>query len=206
MGPAERQAHRVALGEHRVAAIAIDLQDAGEAGEMGDGPFGLAVGSIDIDDAGRIGAAPGTVIAGIGEELPCLGPAPARIEHRRRRLVGEQPGRALQHRQHPLVHGAQQEGRAPDPVGQRRAIEHDTLAGIDLGLTIQGQMIRFGDQHLGDGRLCRDSALDQPRRCGRLHHDVLAGLAAYFGRRTTRTRNWAGTMSSRSARRWCADR
>ena len=35
MGPAEGELHVAALGEHPVAGIAVDLQDALEAGEMG---------------------------------------------------------------------------------------------------------------------------------------------------------------------------
>lgn len=106
----ERQLHRVASGQCLVAAIAIDLQDAGEAVEMGDGPLALAIGGIDISDGSRIGAAPGPVVAGIGEELPRLRAATAGIEHRRGGLVGEQLGRSLQHRQQPFMHGPQQEG------------------------------------------------------------------------------------------------
>jgi hypothetical protein len=70
MRPAQGQANLAAFGQHLVAAVAIDLADAAEAGEMSDRPFRLAVGSIDIDDAGWIGAAPRPVIAGISPELP----------------------------------------------------------------------------------------------------------------------------------------
>ena len=81
-----------------------------------------------------------------------------------------------------LVHRPQQEGGAADPVGQGRAIEVDALPGVDLGLAIERQMIGvFGDQHLGDRRLGRQAALDQPRRRRRLHHHVLASPAGVFG-------------------------
>ena len=76
MGPAEGELHVAALGEHPVAAIAIDLQDALEAGEVGDRPLGLAVGRIDVGDAGRVGAAPGPIITCVGPKLADLG-APA---------------------------------------------------------------------------------------------------------------------------------
>jgi hypothetical protein len=39
----------------------------------------------------------------------------------------------------------------------------------------------FGDEHMGDGRLGRQAALDQPRRCRRLDDDVLASAAGVFG-------------------------
>ena len=70
-----------------------------------------------------------------------------------------------------LMHRPQQPGGAADPIGQCRAIEHDALPRIDLGLPIQRQMIGvFGDENLRHRRLGRQSALDQPRRRGRLHH------------------------------------
>ena len=91
MRPAERKLDVAALGELAVAGIAIDLQDALEAVEMGDRPLGFAVGCIDIGDARRIDAAPWPVVGGIGPELAGLGAAAAGIEHRHRGLVGEQP-------------------------------------------------------------------------------------------------------------------
>ena len=79
------------------------------------------------------------------------------------------------------MHGAQQEGRASDPFGQRRAVKRDALARIDLCLTIERQVIGvFRDEDLGHRRLGRNAALDQSRRCRRLHHDVLAGSAGVF--------------------------
>ena len=76
------------------------------------------------------------------------------------------------------MHGPQQEGRASHPVGQGRAIQGDALAGIDLGLSIQRQMIgELRDQHLGDGRLGRQPAFDQSGRRRRLHDHVGASPA-----------------------------
>lgn len=69
-----------------------------------------------------------------------------------------------------------------NPVRQRRAIQLDALAGVNLGLPVQRQMISiFGHQNLGDGSLGRQSALDQPRRSRRLHDAGLAGSAGVFG-------------------------
>ena len=80
------------------------------------------------------------------------------------------------------MHRTQVPGGAADPVGQRRAIEIDALPGVDLGLAIQRQMVGiFGHQNLGDGRLGRQAALDQPRRRRRLHDTVLAAPAGVFG-------------------------
>jgi hypothetical protein len=44
-------------------------------------------------------------------------------------------------------------------------IELDALPGVDLRLSVKRQVIGvLGDQHLGDQRLGRDAALDDPRR------------------------------------------
>ena len=73
-------------------------------------------------------------------------------------------------------------GGMSDPVGQRRAIQIDALAGVDLGLAVQRQMVGiFGDQNLGDRGLGRQAALDQPRRRRGLHDTVLACPAGVFG-------------------------
>jgi hypothetical protein len=51
------------------------------------------------------------------------------------------------------VHGPEQEGGAPDPVGQRRAVEADALAGEDLRLPVQRKVVGV----LGDEDLCDQS-------------------------------------------------
>ena len=173
VAPAEGELHVAPPGQHLVAAIAVDLQDALEAAQMCDRPLGLAIRRIDVGNAGRIGTAPRSIVPGIGKELTGLGPSAPWIEHRRRRLVGEQLGRGFQLVEQPFVHGPQQEGCAPYPVGQGRAIQGNALARIDLGLSIERKMIgELRYQHLGDGRLGRQSAFDQPGRRRRLHDHV----------------------------------
>jgi hypothetical protein len=55
------------------------------------------------------------------------------------------------------------------------------LAGVDLGLAIQWQMIGiFGDQDLGDGGFRRQPTLDQPRWRRGLHDAILALAASVF--------------------------
>ena len=65
MRPTECEFDVAALGQRAIADIAVDLQHALEAGEMRDGPLGLAVWRIHIGDAWRIGAAPGPVVPGV---------------------------------------------------------------------------------------------------------------------------------------------
>ena len=90
MAPAKSEAHLAARGQHLVGAIAVDLQHAAEPGEMGDRSLRLAIGRIDIGNAGRIGATPRSVVPDIGPELTGFGAPTSRVEHRRRRFVGQQ--------------------------------------------------------------------------------------------------------------------
>src|ERR1700719_2038539 len=70
----------------------------------------------------------------------------------------------------------------PTPVRQRGAIQLDALAGVELALPVQRQMICiFGRQNLGDGGLGRQSALDQPGWGLSLQDTVLARSAGVFG-------------------------
>ena len=72
-------------------------------------------------------------------------------------------------------------GGAPHPVGQRRPVEIDALASVNLGLPIERQVIGvFGDKHLNDRRLGRNAACDQPRRRGLLQNNPLAGPTSIF--------------------------
>ena len=182
MGPAEGERDVALLGQRAIAAIAVDLQHALEAGQVRDRPLGRAVGRIDVGHRRRVGSAPRSIVARIGPELAGLGPPSPGIEHRRGRLVGEQLGRGLQLLQQPLVQRAQQEGGAAGPVREGRAVEVDALAGVDLGLAIERQVIGvLGDHDVGDRRLGRQAALDQARRRRRLDHHVLAGAAGVLG-------------------------
>jgi hypothetical protein len=58
----------------------------------------------------------------------------------------------------------------------------DALAGINLRLPVQGEMIGvLGDQDMRDQSLGRDAAFDNARRLRRLHDHALAGAAAITG-------------------------
>ncbi|MGY4503267.1 hypothetical protein ACVWYH_007224 [Bradyrhizobium sp. GM24.11] len=93
----------------------------------------------------------------------------------------------------------QVEDRLSHPVRQCRTIELNTLAGVNLRLPVEWQVIGiFGDQDLGNGGLGRQTALDQPGRAGACTTPSSQARQAYLGRRVTRLRNCAGTRSSRS--------
>ena len=118
MRPAEGQAHGIALGHRLVSGVAVDLQDSNEVPQMPQRLLGLAVGRVEIGDAGRIDAAPGAIIARIGEQLARLGAATPGIEHRRGRLVGKELVGRLQPLEQTLMDRAKQEGCLADPVGE----------------------------------------------------------------------------------------
>lgn len=70
-------------------------------------------------------------------------------------------------------------GGPPDPVCKSRAIQLDALAGVDLGLPIERQMISiFGDQHLCDQGFGGDAAFDNMSRCRGLDDRALTRAAA----------------------------
>lgn len=60
--PAVRDA--TLFGQHAIAAIAVDLQDPGQACEMSDRALGRSIRRIDIGDARRVAAIPWSVTAG----------------------------------------------------------------------------------------------------------------------------------------------
>src|SRR3974390_1039086 len=182
MRPTEGERDIAGFRQSLIGAVAVDLQQAFEAGKMSGWPFVLAVRRIDVSDAGRLGSAPRAIVAGVGPKLPDLGSSSTRIEHRRRRLVGEKPCRALQRFEQTLMHGAQLIGGAADPIGERRAIELDPLSRVNLRLSIERQMVGvFGDDDMGDERLGRNAALDQPLLRRRLGDLALAAPTSVFG-------------------------
>ena len=76
--------------------------------------------------------------------------------------------------------GFEQRRHMADPIGHDRAVDIDAVARINLGLTMQRQMIAiFGDEDMGEQRRTRPALLDRQRRHRRLH-DRLAGAAAHL--------------------------
>ena len=117
-----------------------------------------------------------------GPQLTGLGATSSRIQHRRGCLISKQLVRLLQSLKEPLVHGAEQKGGAPDPIRERRAIKREPLAGKDLSLSIERQMVGvLGHEDVRDGGVGRQSALNQARRDRRLDDHLLARAAGVFG-------------------------
>ena len=103
MRPAECQRDATG-GQSSVAAIAVDLQRSVGAGEVRDGPFGFAIGCVNVGDAGRIRAAPGSIIPGTGPKLADLGASASGIEYGRRRLDGKEFAPFVEPSQQPFMY------------------------------------------------------------------------------------------------------
>jgi hypothetical protein len=182
MAPAKRQRNgrvgRPSAAELLVGVVAIALQDTAVAAEQGVGMDMPAAGGIAVDHRRRLAAAPRPIVTRDRPEVALLGPPAARIQHRHHGLVGEQPCGLQQHLPQPRHHGRNLGSRIPCPERQRGAVELDALARHDLRLAIQRQMVGIaGHQHMRHQRLGRDPALDQARRCRRLHHRAGAAPA-----------------------------
>ena len=126
----------------------------------------------------RVRTGPRTLIAGQRPQIPRLGLAPARIQNRRPGLVHEQMPGPLQVPGQPVHHRGQMKRRLAHPAGERGAVQFHAQAGVELRLAVERQMVRIlGNEHLCQGSLGGQSALDQMRRCGCLDDALLAGPA-----------------------------
>ncbi len=124
-----------------VARIAIDLQGAGEAFEDIFCILPRAARRISESHAGRVFPTPGAIVASERPEVSGLGLSPSRIEQRSCGFVHEQLGGSLQIGKQRVVDRLEFECRPSDPGRQRRAVEIDALAAVNLGLTVERQMI-----------------------------------------------------------------
>src|SRR6476620_611197 len=117
------------------------------------------------------------------EPLLCL-PAP-RIEDWRRGFVHEETVSCRQIRAHTVSDRLQMEAGSACPVTQCRSIQPDALAGVDLGLPVERQVIaELRDDDLSDQRLGRQAAGHHVLGCMRLRHSFRTATAGVF--RTTR--------------------
>ncbi len=161
-----------------VARIAVHLQGSCEAFEDALGVLAGSARCVSEGHARRGAAAPGAVIAGQDPEVSRLGFAATWVQHRRRGLIHEQLGGSLQVRQQRVMDGFEFKRRASDPGCQRRAVEIDALAAVNLGLPVQGKVVGvFGHDDMRHRGLCRHAAGDQVRGCRGLDDAALTGSA-----------------------------
>ena len=140
MGPAGRLVYMVAV-QMMKSGIGIGLQGAGEVLQMLARMFTLAIFRVGEPDSGRGLFARRPVVAHISPETSGLGLAVAGREHRHRRIVGMQ----LAAGEHMLLNRIDQRGEqiagCTNPAGQRRARDLHSLAGINLRLPEERQVV-----------------------------------------------------------------
>ena len=132
--------------------IAVRLEQAGEGRQVRGRVLAAAVGAVEVDRRRSRLARERVVIAHVDPQAPRLGPAKPRRQHRNGGVVAvdllgreDMPPDCRRHR-------VEQPGRLTDPVAQRRAVELDPLAGVDLGLAIQRDKItEVGQQQIAGG-------------------------------------------------------
>ena len=132
MAPAENQGHPglapLGMRKFLVGRVSVALQDAPIGPQQ---PVIVLLSStrgVAVDHGRRVGAVPGPIITRDRPEVARLGPAPAGIEHRHRRLVGKQPRRGQQDLAQPGHHRRDLGRGIADPKRQRGAIQIDTIA------------------------------------------------------------------------------
>jgi hypothetical protein len=184
MTPTESERDRLAawfVGDGLVGRVSVALDDAAVILEQLQGVDRTATGRVAVGDGGRIGPAPGPVVAGNRPEVALLGAAAAGIEHRRHRLVHRDLARGQNEFAQPKINRHQFGRCIADPESEGCALV-EPLREQHLRLAIQRQMPGvFGNQDGGDHGLGRQPALDQPFRRRRLNHPLRAGAADIFG-------------------------
>ena len=173
VAPAVGERHRTAgpcgRGQLLVDGVAVDLQDAVEAVEQLHGVLAAAAGRVGVGDRRRIAAAPWSIVAGDRPEKPVLVlPRPGSSTGQR---VSSQNsfGDAFSSSTRRSCSGCSSAAAAPTQCAKRRAIDVHAVARQDLRLPIKRKVIGvLGHHDVGDQRLGRQAALDQPRRRRRL--------------------------------------
>ena len=160
--------------------IAVGLEQAGEAGQVRGRMLAATVGAVEVGSGGSRLARERAVVAHVDPQAPGLGSSKSRRQHRHGGVVavdllgGED---VLADRRRDRI---EQPGRLANPVGQRRAVEFDAVAGVDLGLTIEREVIAvLRHQQVCQGGRCRAPARRRHRRWRRLG-DGIAGGAGVF--------------------------
>ncbi len=177
MRPAGRLGDPVAGEQLIEAGITVGVDDAAEVLQMLLRVLALAVRRIEEQRRRRACAGERPLVADIGPQPSGLGLAGARRQHRHRRVVDVQHLRAHHLGGERVDQRRQRRRGRPDPTGQRRGFQADALAGEDLGLAIERQMIvvlRYDDM----GEQPRPGAAAGDRVIGRRRCDHgVAGAA-----------------------------
>src|SRR5215467_5371760 len=165
MGPEGSEHHRAARGQPLEPGIAIDLQDARKAAEVRGRSLSLAIRAVEVDSRRRLWAGPRPIVSRIDPQPACLGPTTAGVEHRDRRIIGEELGGGEEVCREPGMQRLQPPAGAAESVRQCRAVELDVVASEDPGLTIEWHVIAV----LTDQNLCLRPGVAMPlamRRSG----------------------------------------
>ena len=181
MGPTESKFGDIArvCDQAAKSGVAIDLEETAEPLQMSRRMLALTVLAIDIGSGRMPRPTPGPVVDRVAPQSSGLGASPTGIKHRQRGVVSEYHGRGQHGAQHQFVQRRQPPTGAAHPGAQGGTIQCDTLAGKDLRLAIQRQMVGiFVDQHMRHQRLGGHAAVNGTLRRWRLHDRLLAGSAA----------------------------
>src|SRR3954453_22774760 len=141
----------MAAGQPLVAAIAVHLENAGKALDLGGEIRHRAPAGIDVSDRRRGRAAPRAIINGMAPELTAFGLPASRIEDRHRGLVAEHAGPGENDRQLALIERLQPPRGSLHPQREVRAVEPHALTLEDLSLPIEWDVPgELGDRDMGD--------------------------------------------------------
>jgi hypothetical protein len=121
--------------------IAVGVDDAAEGLQMRLRMLALAVGRIEEQRRRRARAGERPLVAHVDPEPSGLGLAGARRQHRHRRVVDMQGVRGHRLSGERINQRRQSRGRRTDPAGQGRGLQADALAGEDLGLAVERQVV-----------------------------------------------------------------
>src|SRR5208337_2670496 len=107
------------------SSIAVDMQHALEVLEMRCRALGLPIRCRQIDSRRRLRSRPRSLLACIDPKASGLGASATRIEHRDRRIVGEEMIRGKDILAQSLVQGFETPAGSTDPTRECRAFDLD---------------------------------------------------------------------------------
>src|SRR5712675_2251271 len=149
MGPASRLIYMVAV-QMMKAGIGVCLQSTLEVLQVMPWMFALAIFRVCEPDSRCSRFAGRPVVAHVGPETSGLGLAAAGSEHRYRRVVSVQLAPAKHVLLNRIYKWTEQIAHTTYPASQRRAGYINSLAAVNLRLSIQRKMVcELRDDHMG---------------------------------------------------------